>query len=175
MDKEIIKAQLADMDSNMWGYHFRIPESVFKKFSKGTDRRVICTFNGKEKLHCALMPSPEGPFIMVNKELVKKLRIELGELITLEIEKDHSEYGMPISEEFELIIFGDEEVAHHFEALTPGKKRNLIYIVNKIKSSDIRINRSMAIAHHLKESKGELDFKQLNETIKLFNQRNKIK
>lgn len=173
--KEVIKAQLQDMDSNMWGYHFRIPQKVEKKFVEGNDRRVICTFNGEIKHHCAIMPSPEGAFVMLNKALVKKLKLQTGDYATLEIEKDTSKYGMPIAEEFELVIFGDEEVAHYFEQLTPGKQRNLIHLVNKIKSSDIKINRSMAIATHLKETKGEIEFKLLNETIKEFNRRMKIR
>ena len=172
--KETIKAQLEDMDSSLWGYHFRIPDEIAKKFSNGKDRRVVCTFNQQEKNHCAIMPSPDGAFIMLNKALVKKLKIQVGDHVTLEIEKDTSEFGMPISEEFEAVIFGDEEVFSYFNGLTPGKKRNLIHLVNKIKSSDIRINRSMAIAHHLKEVNGKIDFKQLNETIKMFNQRNNI-
>ena len=172
--KEKIHTKLEDKQSNMWGYHFKISEAVLKKYSDGTNRRVTCIINDQEKMHCALMPSPEGPFILINQALVKKLKIHEGEIVKLEIEKDTSEYGMPISEDFELVIFGDEEVAHFFEALTPGKKRNLIHLVNKIKSSDIRINRAMAIAHHLKESQGKIDFKQLNETIKMYNQRNKI-
>lgn len=171
----VIDAKLEDKHSNLWGFHFRIPEAIYQEFSKGKDRRVICLFNGKEKTHCAVMPSPEGPFIMINQALVKKLKLQVGTIVRLSIEKDNSEYGMPVSEEFELIILGDEEVAHYFETLTPGKKRNLIHLVNKIKSSDIKINRAMAIAHHLKEDKGTLDFKRLNEVIKMYNQQNKIR
>ena len=120
------------------------------------------------------MPSSEGPFIMLNKTLVKQLKINTSDVVTLEISKDDSEYGMPMSEEFEAVILGDSTVFSIFDQLTPGKKRNLIHLVNKIKSSEIRINRSMAIAAHLQESKGKIDFKQLNEKIKEFNQRNKI-
>jgi len=46
--------------------------------------------------------------------------------------------------------------------------------VNKIKNTDIKINRSMAIAQHLMDVKGMLDFKQLNETIKEYNQKHKL-
>lgn len=163
------------MNSNLWGYHFRVPEEIAAKFKKGNDRRVIVTFNNSVKNHCAIMPSPEGPFIMLNKGIVKKLKIQTGDLVELEIEKDTSEYGMPICEEFEAVIFGDEQVFEYFNQLTPGKKRNLIHLVNKIKSSDIKINRAMAIAHHLMEVKGQVDFKMLNETIKDFNRRNKVR
>ncbi|MBL4709868.1 MAG: DUF1905 domain-containing protein [Flavobacteriales bacterium] len=172
--KETIIAQLEDQHSSLWGFHFRIPDEIANSFVKGKDRRVICTFNGAVKNHCAIMSSQEGPFIMLNRALVKQLKIQIGDKVKLEIEKDISEFGMPISEEFEAIILGDQEVFQYFDPLTPGKKRNLIHLINKIKSSEIKITRSMAISYHLIESKGKIDFKQLNETIKIFNQRNKI-
>ena len=75
--KEKIKAVLGDMNSNLWGYHFRIPDEIANKFVEGKDRRVVCTFNHQEKNHCAIMPSPDGSFIMLNKTLVKKLKIQI--------------------------------------------------------------------------------------------------
>lgn len=174
MKKVTIKVKLGDKHSNLWGFHFRIPEEIATAFRNGNDRRIIATFNNSIKNHCAIMPSPEGPFIMLNKGLIKQLQIQEGDLVTIDIEKDSSEYGMPICEEFEAVIFGDEQVFEYFKNLTPGKQRNLIHLVNKIKNSEIKINRSMAIARHLMEVRGVLDFKLLNETIKDFNQMNKL-
>lgn len=174
MKNKTIKAKLGTKQSNLWGYHFMIPDEVANYFTKGKDRRIVVTYNGKINNHCAIMPSPEGFFIMLNKGIVKKLQIEQGDLVTIDIEKDTSEYGMPICEEFEAVILGDEEVFAIFQKLTPGKQRNLIHLVNKIKSSDIKIYRAMAIAEYLIESRGKMDFKNLNEKIKEFNQKNKI-
>lgn len=174
MENKTIEAKLGDKQSNLWGYHFIIPEDIANHFTDGKDRRIVVTFNGKIKNHCAIMPSPEGHFIMLNKGIVKKLQIETGEVVTIEIEKDTSEYGMPICEEFEAVIFGDEEVFAIYQKLTPGKQRNLIHLVNKIKSSDIKINRAMAIGEYLVKSKGIMDFRKLNEKIKEFNQKSRI-
>ena len=165
--KLTIEAILGDKHSNLWGFHFLIPEAIAAEFKEGKTTRIVATFNDAIKHHCAIMPSAEGPFIMLNKELVKKLNAEPGDLITIHLEKDNSEYGMPICEEFEAVIFGDEAVFDYLQ-------RNLIHLVNKIKSSDIKINRSMAIAEHLIEARGVIDFKELNEKIKEFNQRNRI-
>lgn len=174
MRSKTIKAKLGDKHSNLWGFHFRIPVDVAAQFKEGSNRRVVATFNQKIKNHCAIMPSPEGPFIMLNKTLVKQLKITEGDTVEILIEKDTSEFGMPVCEEFEAVIFEDEQVFEYFKNLTPGKQRNLIHLVNKIKSPDIKINRAMAIAHHLLEAKGNVEFKELNETIKEFNQRNKL-
>ena len=85
---------------------------------------------------------------MLNKGIVKQLKINTGDVVKLEIVRDTSEYGMPICEEFEAVIFRDEVVFNYFQALTPGKQRNLIHLVNKIKNPDIKINMSMTIAKH---------------------------
>ena len=175
MQNVTIQAILNDKHLNLWGFHFPIPEEIAIRFKEGKTARIIATFNAKVLHHCAIMPSSQGPFIMLNKEIIKKLKIQVGDTVQIKIEKDISEYGMPIGEEFEAVVFGDEAVFQHFQNLTPGKRRNLIHLVNKVKNPDIKINRSMAIAQHLMETKGNINFKQLNEKIKEFNQRNKIR
>ncbi len=158
----------------MWGYHFKIPTSIADKYIEGKDRRILCTINGEETIHCALMPSPEGFFILINKSLKKRLKLAEGKPAELNIEKDRSKYGMPVAEEFQAILKEDEVAARYFEKLSPGRQRNLLHLVNKIKSPDIRIRRCLAIFDHLVENKGEIDFKGLNEKIKAYNQRLKI-
>ena len=54
-----------------------------------------------------------------------------------------------------------------FHNLTPGKQRNLIYIVAKPKSQDIRIRKAIVIIEYLKSSGGTIDFKELNEALKV--------
>ncbi|MDC1451676.1 YdeI/OmpD-associated family protein [Vicingaceae bacterium] len=125
-----------------------MPKTISEYLIKGKDRRVIVLFNNEIKNHCAIMSSQEGPFIMLNKGIVKQLKINTGDVVKLEIVRDTSEYGMPICEEFEAVIFRDEVVFNYFQALTPGKQRNLIHLVNKIKNPDIKINMSMTIAKH---------------------------
>ena len=174
MENKIINAKLGSFESNLWEYHFLVPKTISEYFTKGNNHRVVVTFNDELKNHCAIMSSQEGPFIMLNKGIVKQLKIKTGDLVKLEITNDNSEYGMPICEEFEAVIFGDELVFEYFQRLTPGKQRNLIHLANKIKNPNIKINRSMAIAEHLIEARGAIDFKYLNEKIKEFNQRTRI-
>lgn len=63
----------------------------------------------------------------------------------------------------------DEQGNELFHALTKGKQRSLVYLVTKVKNSDSRLNKSLAIIEHLKDVKGQLDFKMLNEKIKYYN------
>ncbi|MBE62878.1 MAG: hypothetical protein CMB89_11005, partial [Flammeovirgaceae bacterium] len=69
----------------------------------------------------------------------------------------------------------DKLASEFFHDLTPGKQRNLIYIISKVKNTDSRINKALAIIDHLTERNGKLDFKLLNEKIKEYNQRGKLK
>ncbi len=172
--KQKTESILVDHNSNLWGNCFRIKDEVAENFVEGKDRRVLCTINGMETIHCALMPSPQGFFILINSALKRKLKLSLGDRANLEIEKDESKYGMSVSEEFEAVVIEDEEVAHYFEQLTPGKQRNLIHLVNQVKNPDIRINRAMAIVKHLILEKGEIEFKKLNALIKEFNSNRRI-
>ena len=76
---------------------------------------------------------------------------------------------MPI--ELQELLYQDPEGSNYFESLTPGRKRNLIHIVSVVKNTNSRLNKALAIVHHLKEFEGKLDFKILIQTIKHYNNR----
>ena len=160
---------LEKFDSNMWGYHFPIAEDVADNFIDGNDRRVLCSINGGELLHVSLMPNKGQYFILINKNLTEKLRLSNGQKVSLTLEKDTSEYGMDMPEELRELLYQDESGSKYFHALTPGKQRSLIYLVSKVKNTNSRLNKALAIVHHLNEMNGKLDFKILNETIKYYN------
>jgi bifunctional DNA-binding transcriptional regulator/antitoxin component of YhaV-PrlF toxin-antitoxin module len=153
----------------LYAWHVTIPHDLAEPFVN-ENRRIKCTLNEQITIQCALNPDGLGNwFIMINKEIRTKLGVNEGDSIDLRIEKDHSKYGMPIPAEFEELLKQDPEGEEYFQKLTPGKQRNLIYIVSKVKNPDGRINKALAIVHHLKEMQGDLNFKILNETIKRFN------
>lgn len=154
----------------LWNYTLPVPEDIAKQFIEGTNRRVVCTLNKSITIHSALMSSGQGWFIMINKSVRDQLGLRSGEKIKVEIKKDTSEYGMEMPEELSVLLEQDEQGNKYFHSLTPGKQRNLIYIVNKVKNTNSRLNKALAIVHHLKTAKGKLDFKELNVVIKDFNQ-----
>ena len=162
----IFETILSKFDHGLWSCHLPIPHHIFEKIIRSKNKRVICTINNQLTIHSGLMPANGIWFIMLNKNTIKKLGLKVGNSVQVSLEVDNSEYGMPMSEEMLVCLNQDPEANQYFQALTPGKKRNLIYIVSKIKNSDIRINKSLAILFHLKEVKGNLDFKLLNETFK---------
>ena len=155
--------------SPLWGWYFLVPTNIALPFVQGNDRRVVCIINDQLKLHCALMPNKDTWFIMINQGVQKKLKTPLGSEINISLIKDISEYGMPMPDELREVLDQDAEADTYFHKLTPGKQRSLIYIVNKVKSTDSKIRKSLAIADHLTANKGKLDGKLLYEALKEYN------
>jgi bifunctional DNA-binding transcriptional regulator/antitoxin component of YhaV-PrlF toxin-antitoxin module len=162
-------SKLEKFDSPVYGYHFKVPEDIARQFIEGNNRRVICDFSGQEQIQCAIMPSSEGWYILMNKTLREKLNLKNGQEFEVKIEKDHSEFGMEVPEELAVMLEQEETAKSVFDSLTPGKQRALIYIVSKVKNTDSRIRKALAIAEHLKECNGTIDFKRLNILIKQYN------
>ncbi len=156
-------------NSPIWGYYLPVSQEVVSKFVVGTNKRVICRINDQIEIRAAVMSGKLGPFIMLNQQLVKKCGLVEGTDVKLYLEKDNSQYGMEMPEELEELLRQDDEGSRYFHALTPGKQRNLIYLVLKVKNTNSRLNKALAIVHHLKEMQGALDFKILNQTIKYYN------
>ena len=166
---------LQKFDPKLFGYHFPVPIDIAEKFVDGNNKRVICHVNNKLKMQCALMPYSQGYFILINKTRVKKLGISVNEEVSLALEKDLSEFGHEVPESFAMLLEQDEEGSKYFHQLTPGKKRSLIYLVGSVKNIDSQLNKGLAILDHLKAEQGNLDFKKLNQLIKEYNQRSKLK
>lgn len=146
-----------------------VPDEVVKQIMQDKQRRVLCTINHQHTMHSALMPSPEGYFIMMSKEVRLKLSLNLFDQFQVTLAKDESEYGMPMPEEFEEVMQQDEQGKQLFLQLTAGKKRSLLYMIGKVKNVQSRINKSLAVMEHLKECNGKLDYKLLNAKIKEYN------
>lgn len=164
-----------DENSLSWEKHIPIPDAIFSVMIKmAADKRIVCTINNSLSYHCAMMPKGTFHYILVNNETCKKLKLQVNDEVEVEIIKDDSKYGINISEELEEVLFSDPEGSLLFHKLTSGKQRSLIHIINKIKSSQTKIEKSFVILEHLKKQKGVLDFKKLNEDFKGFRQKNSI-
>lgn len=145
--------------SGDYGWHFiYISKKIGATFpTDGKSRRVVCTLNGKERLQCALMPAGGRFCIVVNKRIRTALNIVSGDRVEVMLEPDESKYGLPMPKEFEEVMRQDREGKKLFEALTPGKKRSLIYWVSKGKNIDLRIHIALVIMQHLKDNDGRVD------------------
>ena len=163
--------QIEQFDQHLWDFHFMVPNEICEHFLNTLKtRRVVCHINSQLILHCALTSDGLGQyFVTFNKENRKILKVGLGDILQVEITEDKSKYGIPCPEEMKELLEIDLEGAQLFHELTPGKQRSLLHIVGKVKSSDLRIKKSMVIIDFLKENQGILDFKELGEAFKMAN------
>jgi hypothetical protein len=171
------EALLESFESSSVGYgpHFKVPQAVFEVINpQCKDKRVICYLNQTLRIHSGMMPKDGYHFILLNQALLKQHGMVLGEIISVRLEADTSDYGMEISEEFREVLFSDPEGSEWFHKLTSGKQRTLIHLVNKIKNSQLKIERSFVILEHLKKQRGKLDYKILDQDIKDFRESMKI-
>jgi hypothetical protein len=160
-------AILENFNTRLWSYHIKIPIAIALDYLKNDQKRIIVTINGDDGYHMGIMPAGDDVyFLNINAEIRKKHQLREGSQITIQIRPDTSKYGMPIAEEMEAVLETDEIFCEYFDRLTPGKKRNLIYAVNKVKNTDKRIEKALIIADHLKSYDGKIDFKALNAALK---------
>jgi hypothetical protein len=167
--RQKFQGTLTAFDYNHWQYHFPVPDEVAEAMIRGDNRRVLAWIEEEGPFHVALMKAKEYWYILVSKNLRKKLGLIEDSPCNISLEQDQSEYGHEVPEEFEVLLDQDEEGQKYFDSLTPGKQRSLIYLVTKVKNPESRMKKSLAILHHLKVAEGKLDFKQLNEWIKHYN------
>jgi hypothetical protein len=163
------KGKLESFDFNHWSFHVPVPDEISSQFLNKNNRRVLVSINHQGPWHMALMKAKDYWYVLINQEIRKNFRLEMGDLLSISLEKDNSEFGHELPEEFQVLMDQDQEGNAYFRALTPGKQRGLVYIVTKVKNPESRMKKSLAIMHHLRLAKGKLDFKQLNEMIKYYN------
>ncbi len=166
-----IKATIQKFESDLWSYYLAIPKEIGNNFIEGEDRRIICTIGSGAPIHSALMPKGDVYSVYVKKDFMKKNGLSQGDEVEVVLEKDRSEYGMPLPESFQVLLDQDTEGSAYFHQLTKGKQRTLIHLVGKVKNVDSQLAKGLAIMQHLKESNGMLDFKRLNVLIKEYNNR----
>jgi len=162
------KSKLEVTDSDPPWHILRVPKARVASFGfKGNLRRVVCTLNGTETFNCSLFPSRGNYFITLNRKLREKLGLDVGEPVTVELEKDTSKYGMPMPEEFAEVIRQDPEGERLFNALSPGNQRLMLKLVVFVKDIDRRIARALAGIELLKRSDGSFDYHAQQLAMKL--------
>jgi hypothetical protein len=146
----------------------RIPKEAVKPLGlSGNSRRVVCSINGSEPFQCALFPVKKGDyFITASKKLRDQLRIEDGNTVQIEITKDTSKYGLPMSAEFREVLRQDAEGSKLFHAMTPGNQRLSIRLVDDSNDVDKRIHRAMILLEYLKYTHGKFDYHQIANALK---------
>ncbi|MBC7899530.1 MAG: DUF1905 domain-containing protein [Saprospiraceae bacterium] len=148
-------------------YFLHISPEIARRFeTDGKTRRVVCTLNESHTFQCALMPNKGRFTIGVSQPVRKKLDLNDGDMVTVQLEPDKSRYGMPMPEDFAEVLRQDQEGDRLFHGLTSGMQRSLLYLIANPKDIDKRIHLGLIVLEHLKDNGGKIDVEQLHEDIK---------
>ncbi|MEP6646363.1 MAG: DUF1905 domain-containing protein [Saprospiraceae bacterium] len=160
-------SKIENFNTKLWTFHIKVPNAIALHYLEQGDKRVICTLNDTLSVQCAIMPAGDGVyFININKNIRDQLKLKEGSKLSVNLEKDKSEYGLPFPEELKELLDQDKAGNTYFHQLPPGKQRNILYYVNQVKNSDLRIHRAMVFINYLKRNKGKLNFREIHEEFK---------
>lgn len=139
-------------------FYVRIPKEILKSMRSDDDKsktnqRFKITLNSKITWSGGSVALEEGDaYITVSKARMRELEINLQSKVQVFLEKDNSEFGLEVPEEFIELLSQDFEAHRRFYLLSKGLQRATIYIVNQLKSPDKRIEKSMFLMENLKKS-----------------------
>jgi len=132
-------------------HYLEVSPAQIKKLGGKFLIRLVCTVNGKLSYQCALQGLGNGAgWIGINKARMKELGLALGAKVAVELKPDKSKYGLPMPEELEELLRQDEEGKRRFDALSPGKQRNILHYVSIHKNTDKRLDRAVTVIENLK-------------------------
>lgn len=139
-------------------HFFVIEKAVLENFHTPDDeslfsKRFEVTVNNKVNWRGGSMVLGEGrSYISISKSRMKELDVVLDDEITIELKKDNSEFGMDVPPEFQEVLAQDNVAKARFSDLTMGTQRATIYLVNKLKTSEKRIEKSIFLLENLKKA-----------------------
>lgn len=132
-------------------HYIELGEQDVKRLSKAGNKRVLCILNGKLRIHAAIQKTRDGlHYLMIGSKHLKTLDIKANASVKASITIDTTEFQFELPEELEEVLATDDVANQIFTGLTDGNKRGLMALVQMVKSSDKKIERSLLIAEKLK-------------------------
>ncbi len=132
---------IGQLEKRKGGYFFlKIDSEIIHQFKNKRLTRFLCTLEKSATFPCGLNHLGDGNFFIIlsNKNL-QAVNKKLGDNICFELNEDPNPLGVEMPEVLEAILEQDETVKANFESLTLGKKRSVIFALNKIKDIDKQI------------------------------------
>lgn len=114
------------------------------------NQRLIITLDKRVSWQAGILALGNGSgLITVQKNRLKQIGKTLGDHVTVELEKDYSEFGVPVAEELKEYWLQVPESKLRFDALTPGMKRYILNHVSTAKSTEKRAERAHLLLSNL--------------------------
>ncbi|WP_297766158.1 YdeI/OmpD-associated family protein [uncultured Muriicola sp.] len=140
-------------DVQFKGIHSLIlPDKEIRPFLESGHKRVkvMASFEGKSvEFYGALQKRKTEYRLMFGKEHQKFLGVFPYDFISLKLSEDRSKYGVEMPEELDAVLESDIDAHEIFEGFTDGKKRSIIYMIARYKTSQTRIDKSIILCENL--------------------------
>lgn len=142
MKKVQLTAVIQRLDPRKGAYHYLfIPKEVVATLSKQHKTRLQCTINDY-RFPCGLNHLGDGNFfLIVGKEKCQKSGVEIGQEIEFTIEEDPNPLGVEEPEVLTALLNQDPNAKKAYHGLTDGKKRALIFQLQKVKNLDLQVKK----------------------------------
>lgn len=135
------------------GSYLAIPAEIVVQVG-GLNNRLICTVNDSLSWQCGMVAHGNGSaYILISVPKLKQLKLKEGDSVQLSLALDTSEFGVDMPAEFAEVLRQDEEGSRRFYNMAAGKQRYILSYINNIKSSQLRIERSVRIIENVKRLK----------------------
>lgn len=143
-------------------HYIEVPAGVIKKLG-GIKTRLLCAVNGAKPFQCGMMALGEGSaYISFSLKRMKEAGVTYGDSMTVVLEKDESKYGLQIPAELDELLKMDAEGKRRFDLLPMSKQRYVIYYVNGVKSTQLRVDRAILLVENLKKlPEGNESFREM--------------
>ncbi len=126
-------------------YYLSITADIVEQFEKRRHTRLICRLDSKTKIRCGLNHLGDGNYyIIVSGKVLKSLDRKVGDKIEFEIYEDPDPLGVEVPEVLQVLLDQDIDLRAKYESLTDGKKRSLIYSMNKVKDVDKAVQKTIS-------------------------------
>lgn len=127
-------------------FYAMVPVEVVQRFPRQRNTRLLCTINGQLTFPCGLNHLGDGNFFLIlSTKNLKSIQKELGDAIDLVLTEDPNPLGVEMPEVLEVLLSQQDELRQQFEALTPGKQRNVIHTILKIKDLDKQVQTALTL------------------------------
>ena len=138
---------LDQLEARRGGYLFlQVPAEEVARLPQGKKTRVIAHLPGGEDLRCGLNHMGDGHFfVIVGKKVAEALGLSLGSEVQFTITPDPDPLGAPIPEAIQVYLDQDSEAKAAWDALTDGKKRNIIFTAGRVKNQDLQVRKTRDI------------------------------
>ena len=142
MKKIALSAYIQLLDPRKGGYHYLfVDKAIVAQFSKQSKTRLRCTLN-EYTFPSGLNHLGDGHFfVILGKEKMKKSGTVLGQEVEFILEEDPNPLGVKEPEVLTVLLDQDPMAKEQYDQLTDGKKRSLIFSLQKTKNIDLQVEK----------------------------------